>query len=220
LIALLIACAFVALAVAWSVTPLARLFDPRNLAAYEQQVRASPVAALMVIPAFVIGGVVATPGTLMIGATVLLFGSWPGAAYAFAGMTVNGVVVYLLGRFGARATVEDWLARHAGSRLAAFSSLLARRGFLAVALIRLTPIPFTLQSVAAGASRIGFADYVLGTCIGILPIIALLAGVASQLEAWIANPAWGRLAALVASAIVVVAMGWALRRWVARGVRP
>jgi uncharacterized membrane protein YdjX (TVP38/TMEM64 family) len=219
-IAILIACGLVAMAAAWSVTPLARVFDPGVLAACEQQVRDSSLAPLIVIPAFVIGGLAAAPATLMIGATVLLFGAWPGVAYAFAGMMINAMVLYAIGRHTARATVEEWLARRTDSRLAAFNRLLVRRGVFAVTLMRLMPIPFLLQSVMIGVSRIGVVDYVLGTSIGILPVMALMAGVVTQFDAWLAHPAWTRLLALIGTGFVVVAIGWMLKRWVARSVRP
>ena len=212
----LIAVMLIALAIAWSVTPLSRVFDPHVLAAYEHQVRDWPLAPLVIIAIHVVSGLIATPGTLMIGATVLLFGAWPGSLYAFVGMMANAVVVYAIGRFAARATVDRWLARHADSRLGHLNRQLARRGFLAMALIRLTPIPYSLVNVIAGASRIGFLDFVLGTAIGILPVIALLAGVAAEFDAWIEHPAWGRLFALVAVGLAVVAIAWSLRRWAVR----
>jgi phospholipase D1/2 len=206
----------VGLAIAWSVTPLAQVLDPRKLAGIEQQLRNWPFAPFAVIAIFVASGLIATPATLMIGATVLLFGTWPGILYAFAGMLANGTVVYAIGRFGARDMVDEWLARRSGSRLDAFNRRLGQRGFIAVALIRLTPIPYSLQNVLAGASRIGYPDFLLGTAIGILPVIALMTGLATEFDAWASHPDWGRLLALFAAAIAVIAIGWSIRRWAAR----
>lgn len=211
-----IAVVLVALAIAWTVTPLSHLLDPRGLAAYEQQVRAWPMAPLVVIAFHVVAGLMGAPGTLVIGATVLLFGVWPGTLYAFAGMMVNGSVVYAIGRFGARGTVDHWLAKRGGSRLDNLNRLLARRGFVAVALVRLTPIPYSVQNVITGASRIGFADFILGTSIGILPVITVMAGLASEFDAWLAEPAWGRLFALIGVAVAVLVIAWSLRRWAMR----
>jgi phospholipase D1/2 len=46
---------------------------------------------------------------------------------------------------------------------------------LAVAAIRLVPIaPFTLVNLIAGASKIRFADYLLGTVIGMAPGLVLM----------------------------------------------
>ena len=209
----LIAVVLVVLAVAWSLTPLARLFDPRVLVVYEQQIRDWPLAPLAIVAAHVLSGLIATPGTLMIGATVLLFGAWPGALYAFAGMLANGITVYAIGRFAARDAVDQWLARRTGSRLDSLNRQLSRRGFVAIALIRLAPIPYSLVNVVAGASRIGFADFVLGTAIGILPVISLLTGVVSWFEAWLEHPAWSGLLVLIGVALAVLAIAWPLRRW-------
>ncbi len=214
--AVLIVLTLIALAVAWSVTPLAGMLDPRRLAAYEQQARGWLLAPLVVVALHVASGLVAAPATLMIGATVLLFGAWPGVLYAFAGMMTNGAVVYAIGRYAARDMVDDWLARKAGSRLEAFNRTLVRRGFVAVALMRLTPIPFTLQNLMAGASRIGFLDFVLGTAIGILPVIALMAGVATEFDAWLEHPDWGRLLALIGAVLAAAAIAWSLKRWAVR----
>lgn len=210
----------VALALAWTVTPLSRVFDPRALAAYGQQLRDWPFAPLVVVMLYVASGLIATPGTLMIGATVLLFGAWPGAPYAFVGMMVNGAVVYAIGRFAARATVDEWLARRAGSPLETFNRLIARRGFASVALLRLTPIPYSLQNLAIGASHIGWPDFIVGTSIGILPVITVMTGAAGGLHAWLSDPSWSGLFALVSTAVVVLSIAWIVKRWSARNRGP
>ncbi len=213
----LLALFLVALAVAWTVTPLSRALDPEILSAYQRQARAWPLAPVVVVAIHVLSGLVAAPGTLMIGATVVLFGAWPGALYAFAGMIVNGITVYAIGRFAARDLVDGWLARRTGSRLDAWNFRLAARGFVAIALLRLAPIPFSLQNVVAGASRVGFVDFVAGTAVGLLPAMILMTGVATQFATWLADPDWRGLATLLGTALVaIVAVGslgrWALRR--------
>ena len=216
-IAALIAVALIALAAAWSLTPLSRVLDPHVLAGYEHQVRDWPMAPLVIVVVHLLSGLIATPATLMIGATVLLFGAWPGSLYAFVGMLANACLIYAIGRFAARGMVDDWLARREGTALRDFNARLSRRGgFVAIALIRLTPIPYSLQNLVAGASRIGFADFILGTSLGILPVIGLMAGVATEFDAWLEHPAWGRLLALVGVAIAVVVVAWSLRRWAVR----
>ncbi len=216
IVAASITLALVALALAWTVTPLAHALDPHRIMAYEQDVREWRFAPAAVIAIYVVGGLVAAPATLMIGATALLFGAWQGSIYAFAGMLANGIVVYAIGRFAARDMVDQWLAKRAGSRLDSFNRQLARRGFIAVALIRLTPIPYSLQNVIAGASRIDFPHFLFGTAIGILPVIALMAGVATEFDAWLEHPDWNRLLALIGAALAMVAVAWSLKRWAMR----
>lgn len=208
-----------ALALAWTVTPLARLLDPGVLIAYEREVRAWPLAPLAIIVVHVLSGLIAAPGMLMIAATVLLFGAWPGALYALLGMLANGITVYAIGRFGARRAVDQWLAARAGSRLDGLNRLLARRGIVTIALVRLAPVPFSLVNILAGASRIGFADFVLGTAIGLLPVIALLAGFASRFEVWLEHPGAQSLVMLAGVVLLMVGVAGGLRYWAVRRSR-
>ena len=216
IVAIALLVALVGLAAAWSLTPLARVFDPLVLASYEREARAWRFAPLVVVALYIAAGFVAAPATLMIGATALVFGAWPGSAYAFLGMMCNGIVMFLIARYAARDLVEQWLARRPDSRLDAFNRRLARRGFLAMVLMRLTPLPYTAQNVLAGGSGIRIADFVFGTAIGILPVIAVMAGIATEFDAWLAHPDWTRLVTLVAVAIALIAGAWSLRRWATR----
>ena len=211
-LALLLVAALIALAAFWSFSPLARSFDVHAIAAHAQQVRSWPMAPLAAIALFVAGGLVAAPGTLMIGATVVVFGPWPGALYAFVGMMANGLVVYAIGRYAARDMVDAWLARRTGSKLDGFNRLLARRGIVAVALMRVTPLPYSLQNVMAGVARIRLADFVLGTPIGLIPVFVVMTSLATGFDRWLANPAWGGFAVLLSIALAGAALLWWLKR--------
>ena len=213
------ACMFIALAalaLAWSVSPLKHAFDIHALVAMGDALRASPFAPLALIGVYAIAGLIAMPLTLLIGATVIAFGAWPGALYAFVGSLINGILIYAIGRFAGRDLVNDWLARRGGSKIEALNHQLERRGLLAMALIRLTPIPYSLVNVIAGASKIRFIDFVVGTALGLLPVIGLLAGLAVEFDEWLQHPSWRHLIALIAATIVVVAAIWSIKRWVAR----
>ena len=215
-----VAVALIVLAIAWTVTPIARVLDARTMAMVHASMRDWPFAPLVVVAVYVVAGLIVTPVTLLIGATLLLFGPRPGALYGYLGMMASAVVVYAIGRFAARELIDDWLAKRADSRLDAFNRRLERRGLLAVALTRLTPVPFSLQNLAMGASRIGFVDFVVGTAIGIVPIIALMAGFATQLESWLRRPDAASLFVWVVAAIVICIGGWLVRRRALRsGVR-
>jgi phospholipase D1/2 len=69
-----------------------------------------------------------------------------------------------------------------GPRLNRVRRSMARGGVLAMAAVRLVPVaPFTVVNLVAGASRIPFADYVLGTIIGIAPGLALMSALGHQI---------------------------------------
>ena len=62
-----------------------------------------------------------------------------------------------------------------GPRLNRVRRGIVKRGVLAVAAVRLVPVaPFTLVNLVAGASRIRFSDYLLGTIIGMAPGLILM----------------------------------------------
>lgn len=200
------------LAAAWVFGPLSQLADPAALArAAQQRARDWPLAPLAVVGVHVALGLVAAPASLLVAATTLTFGAWPGALYAFAGMMANAVVVYSLTRLVAREAVEAWIGRRVGSRVDAVNRLLARRGLIAVLLMRLTPFPYSLQNALAGAAHVAFGDFVVGTAVGILPVITVMAGVASQWDAWIAQPDPIRLVTAGGIALAAVAAGWTMR---------
>ena len=204
------------LAMAWSISPLQHTFDIRALVAMGHALRASPLAPLAMMGVYVIAGLIAMPLTLLIGATVIAFGAWPGALYAFVGSLINGTLIYAIGRYAGRDLVNDGLARRGGSKIESLNRQLERRGLFAMALIRLAPIPYSLVNVIAGASKIRFLDFVAGTALGLLPVIGLLAGLAVEFNQWLEHPSGRHLLALLLVAVVVFAAIWSIKQLVAR----
>lgn len=196
------------------------MVDTDALVEMGRRVREWPMAPLALLGFFLAAGLVAMPLTLLIGATVVVFGGWPGGLYAMVGALASASLVYVIGRLAGRELIDEWLARHAGSRLDAINRQLERRGLVAIALLRLIPLPYSLVNLIAGASHIRFHDFVLGTALGLLPVIVLLAGLSTRLEAWLADPDWQQALALVGVLVVAGLVAWTLQRWVARDQRP
>ena len=122
-----------------------------------------PAAPAIVLAVFLVGGLLVFPVTLLIAATAATFGPWLGFAYAAAGAAASAVLTYGVGALIGRQALEDVL----GPRLNRIRRAITRHGVLAVATVRMVPIaPFTVVNLAAGASRIPFSDYVLGTILG------------------------------------------------------
>lgn len=194
LIAVLVAAA--ALAIAWRWSPLRALADPAALAAFAAAFKDSPLAPLGVIAAFVAASLLAMPMTLLILATALVFDPLPGFFYAFAGAMFAGAATYWLGR----ALGRDAVRRVAGPRTERLSRLLAKRGVVAVATVRLLPVaPFTLVNMVAGASHLRARDFLLGNALGLLPgclVMVLFSErlAAAALEPSAANLGWLALA--------------------------
>jgi uncharacterized membrane protein YdjX (TVP38/TMEM64 family) len=153
------------------------------------------VAATLLLPA--------APFTIGAG---LLFGPVLGTVTALVGATVGATGAFLLGRLLGRGAVEQF----AGQRVAALDRYLARRGFVAVLIVRLVPLfPFNLISIVAGVTGIPVREYVLATAIGIIPGTVAYAALGGTIEDP-TSPAF--LGALAMFVLVTLAAGAASRR--------
>jgi len=205
--------ALLALAAAWRWTPLGEWLDASALAAWAQEFRGHPAAPAVTLAVFVLGGLTSAPVTVLIVVTALVFGPWLGFAYAMLGSLLSAAVTYGAGRVLGRDTVR----RLAGERINRLSRRLGRRGITTMAAVRLIPIaPFTIVNLVAGASHIGFRDYLLGTALGMLPGVAALTVFADRLASVLERPAPGTVALFVVVVVVIAGGALAVDRWLGR----
>jgi phospholipase D1/2 len=208
----------VALILAWRFTALSALAHPDHVRQWLSGIADMPAAPLIVLATFVVGGLLMFPVLLLIAATAAAFGPWLGFALASTGAIASAIVTYGVGAAIGRRTMEKIL----GPRLHRLRRGIVRRGVLAVAAIRLVPVaPFTLVNLVAGASKIPFADYVLGTIIGMAPGLILMSALGYQIWSVITAPTLTNvllfiLAVLGWLAVSIGAQGLLLR-WRRRG---
>jgi phosphatidylserine/phosphatidylglycerophosphate/cardiolipin synthase-like enzyme/uncharacterized membrane protein YdjX (TVP38/TMEM64 family) len=153
----------------------------------------------LVLAAFVVGSVVAVPILAMIGATVIALGPALGFVCSAVGMLLAATTTFGLGRLVGREPLRRWL----GTRLDQFERRVARRGVIAIALLRKLPIaPFTIVNMVIGAVGVRYRDFIIGTALGMLPGIAAFAFVSDRaVDVW-RDPSPQNVA-LIAIAIVV-----------------
>lgn len=146
--------------------------DGEALAGALAHLRGTPHAGLMVMLVFCLLALAGAPQFLLIFATVFVFGSVLGSVYSWIATMVSAVLGYALGYLlGAEA-----LARWGGERVNRARAAVARRGRTWSALIRLVPSgPFVLVNVLAGVAHVRAVDFVVGTALGIVPKIGLIA---------------------------------------------
>ena len=180
-----------------------------GIAAWSEPLRESPLAPLGAIALFTAGSFLFVPVTVLILATVFVFGMHPGFLYALGGTFVSAGLTYGLGRLiGRRAT--RFLA---GKRLNRLTRRLAANGAWAVAAARLSALaPFTTMNLVAGASRLPFRDYALGTLLGTVPGVIVIAVLAAQLVRAVAASALGSAGLLAGVGALFLAVGLGLQR--------
>lgn len=204
---------FSGLAAVWRWTPLKQWINTETLFAAAAWLQQMPGAPFLVLCAYVVASLVAVPITVIVVATVLLYGTVLGFIYSFCGSLLAAMASFWLGQLLGRDTIR----LVAGKRLNTLSQKLGRRGLLAVLVVRLIPVaPFTVVNLVAGASHIKMRDFLLGTALGMTPGITAVAIFSDRLLALIREPSAETVAilALVTGALGVGAA--ALRYWLAR----
>jgi len=173
-----------------------------------------------VLALFLAGSLIFFPTSLLVGATVLLYGFPRGVVLAWAGSLAASALSYVAGRILPRREVRGrWPAQMMWLR-----GQLRRRGFLAIALARLIPVGnFSVINMVAGSLRMPFPGYLVGNAVGVLPgILAVLLFTASVSRA-LRAPGLVNVALLAGLLAVAGWALWWLGRRLARGaqaVRP
>jgi uncharacterized membrane protein YdjX (TVP38/TMEM64 family) len=74
------------------------------------------------------------------------------------------------------------------------------------------PAPFTLSNIVAGASSVGYRDFILGTILGMGAFVVALAGFGFQFVRALRNPSPTTWIGAVLFVAVPLTLAWALNR--------
>lgn len=196
------------LALAWKFSPAAQWLQPDAL--FEA---AGQLAWGTQLAVFVLAGCVAVPLSLLVLLAVLVQGPMLGAATCLIGGTAIGVLSFGAGSLLGRAAV----AHVAGPKLLAVNALVARRGLLAVFIVRLIPAaPFAVVNLMLGATPIRWLPFLLGNLLGMLPMVLVTAWAAPQILEQLRNPGGSGVLLLAGTLLALAAVTVALKRWAAR----
>lgn len=186
------------LALMWRFTPLREWLDLDRLIAAGERLKQIPFTPVAVMLAYVIAALLVIPLTLVFAVTGIVFGPWLGVPYALAGACLSASVTFAIGnRLGGRQ-----LRRIGGTRIQRLSSRIAKRGLVAMIVLRLLPVaPFALVNVVAGAARLRFRDFILGTFIGVLPGVFVTNVFVDRFVAVVRRPGWDTIGVLIAAVL-------------------
>ena len=204
--------AMIALAALWRWTPLEDWLNLDRLGIWFATLRESNHAPLWVTGAFLLGGIIAFPVTLLIFAVAFILEGWRAIVFSLLGCALSAILIYAIGRGLGRKQV----VRLTGARLNRVNTLISKQGVLAVVAVRLVPIaPYSLVNLAAGAVRVPFRDFVYGTLLGMSPGVVGITFFADQLEQLIRSPNAINLMVLVGILFFMLLGIAGLRRWIA-----
>lgn len=143
------------------------------------------------------------PGSILAMAAGVAFGAIQGTALAVVAATVRGCGQFLIARALGREAIQSLLK----GKLAMIDARIGRNGFQTVFWIRVLPnLPFDIQNLALGVSRVSFRAFALATFVGLVPMLFLWVYLGKSLSNM--SQVWGILAALV-----VFVVFWTLQKY-------
>ncbi|KTG16762.1 MULTISPECIES: VTT domain-containing protein [unclassified Guyparkeria] len=193
-------------------TPLGEAISPGELLAQLGDLRQVPGGSWIFLGLAVVALLAGLPATPLVVVAGLMYGAWTGFGLAYGALNLAALLGFFIGHFlGGEA-----LRRLAGKRLDELSRRLARRGILTVFSLRLIPLaPFTVVNLVAGATRIRFRDFLIGSLAGLAPGTAALTIFSDQLLRAVLEPSPTTIGVLAALTVLFVGIGWGLSRWLA-----
>ena len=125
---------------------------------------AGPLGPLLFILVYSVG-ILFLPATPFTIAGAVIFGKLHGMVYNLAADIIGASVSFFLGRYFLHGLARDILE----TKLPWLDRKAAEEGFSVVFYLRIFWFPFIVLNYAAGATKIRFRDYLLGTVLGLLP---------------------------------------------------
>jgi uncharacterized membrane protein YdjX (TVP38/TMEM64 family) len=193
------------LAAAWRWTSLRELLDLDRMAAWMEPHRWAWYSLPLVLLLFTLLKFLMVPMVVPILATGLAFGPWLGSIYALIGALGSASLGYGVGSIIGPQRLE----RVAGPRFRRLSEKVKGSGPLAVFLILKTPLPSVIINIALGASGVRYRDFLLGSLLGLLPLVLALDAFEGSLMRVLEQPTPGNV--VVATLFLLIPLTLALR---------
>ncbi len=119
------------------------------------------------------------PLTILVVATGMLFSTEWAMLCATLGALSSSAAGYATGHWVGRETIE----KYGGKRVRQAEKCIQNNSFSSMVLINLLPIaPFTVTNMLAGAFRLDFSRYMLGSAVGIIPGLFIVIAFGGQLS--------------------------------------
>jgi phospholipase D1/2 len=200
------------IALVWRFTPLAQMVRPQHVAAWLESFESQRWAPAVFIAAFVIGGLVVFPVTLMSAATAIVFPPLKAMSITFTGIMLSAALLHWLGARLLKKRLQKKLGRTIGQ----VKEHLSDEGILTIAALRMVPLaPFTLVNLAAGSLGVRFRDFMFGTALGLAPGMTLVCIFGRQVRQFWRDPSGTAVLLVIGVFVVWMAISLSLQRLVA-----
>jgi len=148
--------------------------------------------------------VAALPGSVLTVMAGALFGWVKGTIIVSIASTLGASLAFLVGRYFARSSIEQWLG--GSDRFRRLDDMTARQGHVIVAITRLVPLfPFNFLNYAFGLTSVSFWTYVFWSWLCMLPGTVLYVAGTDAVTTAIAEKRvpWAAVAAVLAIIVIL-----------------
>jgi phospholipase D1/2 len=152
------------------------------------------------VAAFLLAQLALIPLEAVVVLSGIILGGLTGGLVAFAGACGAAVIGYAAGRLLGTSRLASWMSRRAYRS----ARQLGARGVIGVAMLRMTSIASAGSvSLICGAAKVPFGAFLIGSILGLMPVVIVLSGVGSLIRFALLSPGW--LNALIAAVGVLAA---------------
>lgn len=198
------------LATAWRWSPMQEFLSPEWIGQYLASISSMEGRAIAAIGGFIIASLLMVPVTLLAVIGSLVFGGWQAFLYVMIGAMAASAIGFLGGRFLGKGVIE----RMSGSSIEKLSKRLAKRGTVAVAVLRLVPVaPFAVFNLVAGSSHLGARQFLVGSLLGLMPGLGAITLFSSSLWEALRTPSWMSISVAIAVGAGLIGAAWLTKRW-------
>lgn len=196
----------------WFVADLGSYDSPQEVARAINGIAERPFGWALVPLGFAAGTLLFVPVNALIAGVTLSFDPLRGFLWAMTGGLLGAVFTYGAGLLFGSHVVELF----DGPRVQKVVSRLRQAPFRTSLVLHLLPVGnFTAVNLLAGALRVPFGGFMLGTALGLLPGVLFFA----LLPKVVKEPKPLHLVAMVVALLAAVGLGLLIKRWAARGQR-
>jgi uncharacterized membrane protein YdjX (TVP38/TMEM64 family) len=176
-----------------------------------------PWAPVIYVVVYAAATVAALPGFVLTVAAGAMFGSLLGVVLVSVGSILGASLAFLIARYFARGTVEQWLKGN--QKFLKLDEMSRKHGAVIVALTRLVPIfPFNLLNYGLGLTGVRFGTYLCWSWLCMLPGTVLYVVGSDALFRGLAEGRvpWGLLMVFCSVAVLVLVLVFAARKRLGR----
>ena len=208
-----VAAALLALVLVWSYTPLAQWADPEVLMPALAAARGHWWIYPLLLAAYIVGGLLLFPLTVLIAVTGMMLGPLVGFLTAMTCGMVSAWTGYLAGGW----TGAEAIRNVSGRTFRRIYRGLQSQGFVTVTALRMVPVaPFTVVNMVMGAAHVRPRAYLAGTALGLVPGVFVMTMVGDRLRELWRDPDPMNILWFALVALLWIGLAFALQRIVSR----